>query len=402
MNVLFIHQNMPAQFKHLAPMLAADPANRVMFLTQAVRRALPGVETFTYMKPQPPGKGGHHYLRRLEDAVRHGQQAARAIQHLRKSGFTPDLIIAHPGWGEALFIKDILPDTPLILFSEFFYRSHGLDVRFDPEEGYSLDTICRTRIRNAHLLTSIESCDAAVSPTRWQKETHSAVFHDKIDVIFDGIDLDMVKPRPDAVFTLPGGRVLKRSDPVVTYVARNLEPYRGFRTMMRAIPHIQRTRPDADIVIVGGDDVSYGAKPADFPNWRAAMMAEVRFDPARVHFVGKLAYETYLDLLAISAAHIYLTYPFVLSWSCVEAMAMGAVVIGSDTGPVREFIRHGENGFLVDFFDSQAVAAQTVKVLAGQGQLHAMRNAARNTIAARYAVSDCLDQWKALIQKIIK
>nr|WP_184017407.1 glycosyltransferase family 4 protein [Sphingobium boeckii] len=389
---------MPAQFKHLAPMLAADPGNRVMFLTQNVRRALPGVETFTYAKPKPPGGGGHHYLRRLEDAVRHGQQTARAIQQLRKTGFTPDLIIAHPGWGEALFIKDILPDAPLILFSEFFYRSHGLDVGFDLEEPNTLDTICRTRIRNSHLLTSIESCDAAVSPTRWQKDTHSAVFHDKIDVIFDGIDLDIVKPRPHARFTLPDGRILKRGDPVLTYVARNLEPYRGFRTMMRAIPHIQRERPDADVVIVGGDDVSYGAKPADFPHWRAAMLAEVTIDPARVHFVGKLPYDRYLDLLSVSAAHVYLTYPFVLSWSCVEAMAMGAIVIGSDTGPVREFITHGENGFLVDFFDAKAVADKAVAVLGGEG-LTDIRAAAIQTIVAGYGLEKCLGQWKLLINK---
>ena len=400
MNILFIHQNMPGQFKHLAPMLAAQPGNRVLFLTQTVRRTLPGVEAVTYPAPHQGKGGGHHYLRRVEDAVRHGQQVARAIQNLVRTGFRPDLVIAHPGWGEALFVKDILPATPLILFAELCYRSHGLDIGFDPEEPCTIDTICRTRIRNAPLLTSLESCDAAVSPTAWQKASHPEAFHDRIDVIFDGIDVDVVRPRPMAGFALPDGRVLRRGDPVITYVARNLEPYRGFRTFMRAIPHIQRLRPDAEILIIGGDDVSYGSKPATHANWREAMCAEVRFDPARVHFTGRLGYDTYLDALAVSAAHVYLTYPFVLSWSCVEAMAMGALVIGSDTGPVREVITDGVNGILVDFFDEQALARVVDRVLSAQAALHPLRAAARATVVDRYALSDSLSQWQQVVHRV--
>ncbi|ARS28027.1 glycosyl transferase family 1 [Sphingomonas sp. KC8] len=400
MNILFIHQNMPGQFKHLAPMLAAQPGNRVVFLTQTVRRSLPGVEPATYPAPRASNGAGHHYLRRFEDAVRHGQQAARAIQQLARSGFRPDLVIAHPGWGEALFVKDVLPATPLILFAELCYRSHGLDIGFDPEEECTIDTICRTRIRNAPLLTSLESCDAAVSPTKWQKASHPEAFHDKIDVIFDGIDVDHVRPRPAAGFTLPDGRVLRRGDPVITYVARNLEPYRGFRTFMRAIPHIQRLRPDAEILIIGGDDVSYGSKPATHPNWREAMCAEVPFDPARVHFTGRLGYDAYLDALAVSAAHVYLTYPFVLSWSCVEAMAMGALVIASDTGPVREVITDGVNGILVDFFDARALAHTVTRVLPVQAALQPLRDAARATVVEHYALGDSLAKWQRVVERV--
>lgn len=401
MNILFIHQNMPAQFKHVAPMLARE-GHQVAFLTQTCRAELPGVKAVTYAAPQQGGgKGGHPYLRRFDDAVRCGQAVVRAVMSLRNKGFAPDLIIAHPGWGEALFLKDVLPDVPLIVFAEFSYRSHGLDAGFDPEEVYGLDAMCRTRARNAHLLLSLEAADAAVSPTAWQRLSHPPAFHSKIEVIFDGIDLDAVSPRVDAIVSLPDGRVLRKGDPVITYVARNLEPYRGFRTFMRAIPHIQRARPDADILIVGGNGVSYGQAPAGFPDWRSAMVAEVRHDPARVHFMGRMSYDRYLDVLAVSGAHAYLTYPFVLSWSCIEAMAMGALVVGSDTGPVREVIRDGHNGLLTDFFDPGALAGKLVAALDNPGKFEPLREAAVATARALYGIDRALPQWRSLVERVL-
>lgn len=399
MNILFIHQNMPAQFKHVAPMLA-KAGHRVLFLTRTCRASLPEVEVVTYPPPPAVGKATHPYLRRFEDAVHHGRAVVRAISLLEKKGFLPDLIIAHPGWGEALFLKDIKPGVPLIVFAEFSYRSHGLDAGFDPEDAYGLDEMCRTRARNAHLLLSLEAADAAVSPTYWQRASHPPALQSKIEVMFDGIDLDVVKPRPEASFAFPDGRVLRPGDPIITYVARNLEPYRGFRTFMRAIPHIQRSRPDADILVVGGNGVSYGRAPTGFPDWRSAMEAEVRYDPSRVHFLGRLRYESYLDILAISAAHAYLTYPFVLSWSCIEAMAMGALVVGSDSGPVREVIRDGENGVLTDFFDPEMLARKLVAVL-DQPQAYApLRRAAIATVRNNYGIEQALGQWRDLVNRV--
>lgn len=400
MNILFIHQNMPAQFKFLAPALAAD-GHRVLFLTQACRSKLPGVTEVIYPPPAKGGKETHPYLRTFEDAVLHGQAVVRAINGIKSRGFHPDLVIAHPGWGEALFLKDVLPDVPLILFAELGYRGRGLDVGFDPEDKCTLGTICRARARNAPLLLSLEAADAAVSPTQWQKASHADALQSKIEVIFDGIDTDIVRPRPDARLTLPDGRTVRRGDPVITYVARNLEPYRGFRTFMRAIPHIQRLRPDADIVIAGGSGVSYGRPPGDFPDWRAAMEAEVRFDPARVHFMGRVPYDQYLDILAVGGAHAYLTYPFVLSWSCVEAMAMGALVIGSDTGPVREVIRDGVNGVLTDFFDAEELARKLAGALDHPGRYESLRRAAIATVRRDYGVEHSLPAWRALIGRVM-
>jgi glycosyltransferase involved in cell wall biosynthesis len=400
-NILFVHQNMPGQFKHLAPLLARDPKNRVVFVTARKDAELPNIGRVVYEVPKEASKETHQYLRRLENAVRYGQQVVRALQGLAAKGFVPDLVIAHPGWGEALYIKDVFPNTRLINFCEFYYHGRGLDVGFDPEDAADLDSVCRARTRNAHLLSSLESCDAGVSPTQWQKSTHPVAFHDKIDVIFDGINPAIVKPIPGAYVTV-GAKTFRRGDKVVTYLARNLEPYRGFRTFMRSIPHIQRMQPDADILIVGGEDVSYGAAPRDHKTWRAAMEAEVAFDPSRVHFLGKLPYAQYLSVLQLSAAHIYLTYPFVLSWSCVEAMCAGALLIASNTQPVRELVRDGENGLLTDFFDAEALAARVSDALDNQERYAPLREAARATVLDGYTIETCLPKWLSLIDRVMK
>jgi glycosyltransferase involved in cell wall biosynthesis len=401
MNILFIHQNMPGQYKHLAPALARDRRNNVVFLTKRDDVMLPGVGRATYKVPREVRKDIHPYLRLQESAVLHGQQVVRSIHGLMQNGFKPDLVIGHPGWGELLFVKDVLPDVPLISYCEFFYRGHGLDVGFDPEELVDIDTLCRARARSSHLLLSLEACDVGISPTQWQKDSHPEAFHDKIDVIFDGIDTNFVRPEGEAGLVLPDGTAIERGDELVTYVARNLEPYRGFRTFMRALPEIISKRPQAKIVIVGGDEVSYGSGPKGYPNWREAMLAEVEFDRSRVHFTGKLPYSDYMKLLRASSAHVYLTYPFVLSWSCLEAMACGVLVIASNTAPVREIIEHDRNGLLTDFFDMSALADKVCAALAEPEAFTRHRKMAVDTIKEHYALDRCLSVQQAIIGKLI-
>lgn len=403
MKILFIHQNMPGQFKHLAPLLASNKDNQVVFLTKRPEIQMPGIGKAMYKEPKSSAKETHQYLHRLENAVRYGQQVARGLIELQKKDFVPDLIIAHPGWGEALYVKDIYPDVPLINFCEFYYKGRGLDVGFDPEDPANIDAICRSRTRGAHLLLSLESCDAGVAPTEWQKSTHPEAFHDKIEVIFDGINPNVVKPNPEATFTLPNGKTVGHKDNVITYVARNLEPYRGYRTFARAIPELQRLQPDADIIVIGGDDVSYGGKPKGdkFKNWREAMDAEVEYDKSTVHFVGKLPYDQFLNCLRLSSAHIYLTYPFVLSWSCLETMACEGLIIGSKTPPVEEVIQDGKNGLLTDFFDPKALALRVDEAIRYPIRFEGVRKAARETVLkGGYTIDDCLPRWLTLIEKV--
>ncbi len=397
MKVLFVHQNMPGQFKHLAPHLARK-GHQVKFLTQRQDVQLPGVERIVYPAPRAVKATTHRYLRLHEGAVLAGQQVVRALLAMAKDGYRPDVVVAHPGWGEALFIKDVFPKAPLLNYCEYYYRAFGGDVGFDPSEPPDIDAICRTRARNAHLLLSLEACDAGLSPTVWQRDRHPERLRDKIAVIFDGIDCAAVRPQADAEFALPDGRVLTRADEVVTYVARNLEPYRGFPSFIRALPELLKRRPNAQVVIVGGDGVSYGRSAPDGKTWREHILAEVSLDMDRVHIVGKLPYSRYLKLLQVSSLHIYLTVPFVLSWSCLEALSAGCLVLGSATPPVQEVIQDGVNGLLCDFFSPTDIAEQAASALGLGAALDPLRRIARETILERYALARCLPQQVSLIE----
>jgi len=398
MNILFVHQNMPGQFKHLAPQLAANPKNKVAFITKREGIDLPNVRRVNYTLPRTAHEKTHHYVRLFENSVIYGQAVVRAAHDLAKENFRPDLIVAHPGWGESLFLKDIFPKAPLLNFCEFYYHGRGADIGFDKDERTSLDDVLRARARNAHLLLSLEACDAGLCPTEWQKSSHPRVFHDKINVIFDGIDTDYMKPDPAASLTLADGTTLSRADEVITYSVRNLEPYRGFPNFMRALPKLLELRPEATVLVVGGDEVSYGRPAPGGRTWRETMLEEVPLDPGRVRFLGKLPYGQYRSVLQISSAHIYLTRPFVLSWSCIEAMAAGCLVIGSKTPPVEEVIEDGVNGYLVDFHSPDAIARKTAEALAAGAALDPLRRRARETVLDRYALAKCLPAQLRLLK----
>ena len=400
MQLLFIHQNMPGQFRHLAAHLGRDPDNRVVFLTKRDDRSIPGVERAVYSAPRSPHPHTHHYLHQYEDAVLHGQSVARACIALDQRGFAPDLVIAHPGWGESLFVKDIWPRAAVLNYGEFFYRPFGTDVNFDPERPLDIDTICKLRTRNAHLLVALEAADRTLCPTKWQKSVHPSAFHDKISVAFDGVDTALVTPNPDARFTLPNGQVLSAQDEVVTYVSRNLEPLRGFHTFMRSLPLLCARRPRAQIVIVGHDGPGYGWTLPGELTWRERMLGEVTIDPDRVHFLGIIPYQEYLSLLRISTAHVYLTAPFVLSWSLVEAMAVGCLVVGSRTAPVEELIQEGQNGLLVDFFSPVELAEVVSDVLSERRGYDCLRRRARETVLQDYSVIACLPRQVAILAEL--
>lgn len=363
MKVLFIHQNFPGQFRHIAAHLAKQPDYQVLAIGRHTAPGLPGVELLRYKPHRTASPQTHPYVRSFEDAVLHGQQVLRLLLDLKAKGYRPDVIVAHPGWGETLYAKDAFPNARLIHFCEYYYHAQGADLGFDPEFPPTVDDFARIRSRNALHLLNLENCDQGITPTHWQHSLHPSAYRDKIQVIHEGIDTDLLGPDPNASLTLPNGRVLKAGEPIITYVARNLEPYRGFHTFMRALPQVLKEHPTCQVVIVGGDGVSYGSKPKDAPNWRIKMLRENPVDLERVHFLGKVPYDTYRKVLQVSAVHVYLTYPFVLSWSLLEAMASGCLIVGSDTAPVREVITHGENGLLVGFFDGQVLASQALEVL---------------------------------------
>ena len=358
MRLLVIHQNFPGQFGHLVTAWSKRPGWDVRGLGRDTAPGLPGFDKLTRYKLARNVRADQHlYLRQIEASTLHGQAAARAMLQLKASGFTPDTILAHPGWGETLFAKDVFPNAHLVHLCEWYYNAEGADLGFDPEFPLSFDDRARIRMWNTQHTLDLVQCDAAVSPTQWQRTRYPEILRDKIVVQHEGIDTENLGPDPNAMVTTPSGVVLKAGDPVITYVARNLEPYRGFHVFMRALEKVQKKNKHCHALIVGGDEVSYGKRPQGAKNWREKMLAEVTLDPVRTHFLGRIPRAQYLRVLQVSAAHVYLTYPFALSWSLLEAMACGAPLVASDTAPVREVIRHDDNGVIVEFFGVVDIAA---------------------------------------------
>jgi hypothetical protein len=397
MRILLLHQNFPGQFRHVAQAWSRQPGWQVIGLGRDTAPGMPGVTWFQYRLHREPKKEQHPYLRQMENAVLHGQAVARALIELKRRGFTPDVILAHPGWGETVYVRDVFPHARLIHFCEWHYGGPGADSDFDHEFPISFDDRARVRTWNALHALNLENCDLGVSPTIWQKTRHPATYHPKIAVIHEGFDTELLGPDPEASITTPNGTVLKAGDPVITYVARNLEPYRGFHIFMRALECIQAKHKTCHAIIVGGDDVSYGQRPKEAPNWREKMLREVKLNPARTHFLGKVPYDTYRKVLQVSATHVYLTYPFVLSWSMLEAMATGCLVIGSNTAPVQEVIRHGENGILTDFFAPQRLADSVAEVLCNPGNYREMGQQAFLDIRQRYSLAHGVVAYHQLI-----
>jgi len=409
--LLLVHQNYPGQFRHLGPAMVRRGWT-VRALRQgavAHQNALPSVLDGVAVQGWQATRGttltAHPWVQDSETKLIRAEAAAVACEAMQKQGWQPDLIVGHPGWGELLFLQHIWPDVPQLHFLEFHYAARGLDVGFDPEfpaGGWS--DAARVTAKAGPSLLSLEAMTAGMSPTQFQANTYPSWARPRISVIHDGIDTQQVCPNPTARLQLGAeGPVLKPGDPVITFVNRNLEPYRGYHRLMRALPEIQARCPEAITVIVGGDGVSYGARAPEGTTWKQRFLEEVagELDLRRVVFTGQLPYPTYLALLQVSACHVYFTYPFVLGWSCLEAMSAGALVVGSATAPVQEVIRDGENGLLVDFFDQAALVDAVCDALQHPKRHSSLREAARHTAAERFDLARvCLPQQVALLEQL--
>lgn len=404
MDILLVHQNFPGQFRHLAPALASR-GHRVLALASEQNRQRSAIRTLRYPMPDPkPDRQecrlGTTYVEMTDRAHR----VARACRTLRDThGVRPDVVFGHSGWGETLFLREIWPQARHLTYAEFYYNTHGCDVGFDPEfSPRRFETDLTVIARQAHLALAMAQSDAALAPTAWQADSFPACFRDRIHIIHDGIDTARACPRPDAEFAIPGGPVLRAGDEVLTYVARNLEPYRGYHIFMRALPQVMAARPHAHVVIVGADGVSYGARPPSGQSWKQVFLDEVadRLDMRRVHFVGPLPYEAYLRVLQVSRVHAYLTVPFVLSWSLLEAMSAAALVVASRTPPVEEVIQDGKTGRLVDFFDIEGWAEALGLALACPAEAQGVRAAARAHVLDNYDLHGiCLPRLVAFVER---
>lgn len=390
MEVLFVHPNFPGQFRRVAAALAQMPGYHVVGMGDESWMQdvdpLEGVPVIKYPAPDSSSDETHPFVRPFDEAVRRGQQVVRSLTEHKKRGFEPDVIFAHPGWGDALFLRDFFPGAKVLGLFEYFYHARGSDVGFDPEFPSNLDDVFRLRMLNATQLMALESCHAGFSPTAWQRDQFPEVWRSRLSLLHEGVDTAIAAPDPTATVTLPDGTAIKAGDEVLTFASRSLEPYRGFHVFMRALPQILAARPNCRVLVMGNDDTSYGPKPGGETTWKAKYLGELgnRLDADRVHFLGKLRYEDYIKVLQVSRLHVYLTYPFILSWSMLEAMSAGCLVLGSATPPVEEVIAHGQNGLLFPFRSEEALAGAAIEALEKPERFDALRQRARETILRHY------------------
>lgn len=433
MRVLFIHQNFPGQYLHLARRLR-DEGHVVVGIGEARnirnRGVIDGITTIGYPTPEGAGEKTHHYLKSTEAAVRRGQAVARSLLELKGKGFTPDVISLHPGWGEGLFVREVYPDAPTLMFCEFFFRAGEADLAFDPEFSHTPDWEYSVRIRNTPQIMSLLCADACIAPTAWQASRYPAFLRERMHIIHDGVDTDFMRPDPCESLTIqpleepgesripgvapPPGRDGGQSDPgtprgepltftrdskVITYIARNLEPYRGYHVFLRVLPELQRRHPDAHVLIVGSEGTSYSPALPGGESYKTRYLSQVRdrLDLTRVHFLGRIPYASLRAMYRISSAHVYLTYPFVLSWSVLEAMACECLVVASGTEPVREVMTDGKNALLVDFFDAEALADRLDAALTGPERFDLLRKGARERVLGGFALGPCLTAQAALL-----
>lgn len=410
LDVVFIHREFPGQFEALAETLMEQGSDVRLWAITRQRDLGPlhlkaaahfsGIET--YISEQVQGLESSKI--RILEALYNGRSVAEKLLHLKGRGVDPSLIIGHLGWGECTHAKSIFPKATLLGYCEFFHHPQGVDAGFDPEFGArDLQSQWGIRDLNAVELLGLEAMDMGLSPTRWQRDLFPAAYRSRIRVIHEGVDTVFYSPKESAAFELPSGRVVTRKDKIVSFATSSLEPYRGIHTFTRSLPLILRQHPDCHIVIAGASgNPRYGVAPEiEGLPLVDALIREAGISGDHLHRVGILEREAYRNLLRVSSAHVYLTVPFVLSWSLMEAMATGCSVVASDTSPVVEVLRHEENALLVDFFSPHGVAEAVNRLLSEPSAFDPLGLRARQTILSRYDRVQAKRAYARLIDELL-
>lgn len=408
MNILIIHPSFPGQYFYLCSYLAQDKNNRVVFLAKenAIKSNLPGVELALYKPPHDIPEDTHHYLHYAAKAVLEGQQTVRALHSLKLKGFIPDVIVGHAGWGSLMYTKDIFPDVPVLSYFEWYYHALNSDSYYWPGEVPEIDTMLSIRTKNMHHLLSMDSCDIGITPTHWQYEQFPTYFQPRLKIQHEGTDTQFCCPPPEgkkpalkleeAKFSLPEGTEF------VSYVSRGFEPVRGFDKFMDAVRILLERRPKCHVVLAGSDRVCYGGKLADGRSFKEVEEEKGGYDKSRVHFVGSLNRRDYKNMLQASSCHVYLTRPFILSWSMLEAMSFGLPLVGSATPPVMEVVEDGVNGLLAEFRSPMHIANRIDEILDDKELAARLGKAARETILEKFELNKCLHGYENLIYSALR
>jgi glycosyltransferase involved in cell wall biosynthesis len=396
MHVLFVHQNYPAQFGHIAAHLSARHGWKCTFATTVPPGTAAGVERIQYKVQGGATQKNHYCSRTFENAIWHTHGVFEALKARRD--VRPDLIVGHSGFGSTLFLRELY-DCPIVNFFEYFYRPTGSDMDFRPDFPSTELNRLRARARNAMLLLDLENCDVGYAPTVWQRSRLPEIFHPKVRVIFDGVDQSVWKRTPDAPRIL-GKTMIPDDVRIVTYVSRGMESMRGFDVFMKTANEICKRRKDVVFAVVGDDRVCYGGDEhvtgtKSFKQW---VLSQDSYDLSRFHFLGLLPPDQLARIFSISDLHIYLTVPFVLSWSLMNALSCGAVVLASRTPPVEEMIQEGKNGLLCDFFDVAGMADKAEAVLDDLPGHRRLGESGTAMIQEKYGMDVCLPQFLKLYE----
>lgn len=401
MKILFVHKSFPAQFKFLVSALALNPNNVVIFITEDAETEIRGVNKLVYDASKPISENYNPYSLNFDLAINQGIHVAAKAMALKERGIIPDVIIGFSGWGCSMFIKDVFPDVPFVCYCEWYLNPQGGVFDFDGEK-LSIDARAKLRCDNAHVLTTLSLCDAGISPTNWQKQQFPKEYQNKIEVIPDGVDIDLFSPDENVKFKINGADLeLTKKDEVITYAARGLEPCRGYPEFMKAVAILQKKRPNAHFVIAGQNEYFYSYKKSDEEKSKEVLETMFDINMDKVYFVGKLPYKEYAKLLQVSTVHVYLTYPFVLSWSFLDAMSTGCCIVASKTAPVQEVMQDNYNGLLVDFFDVNKLVDKIEYAIDNQNKMSEIRENARKTILEKYDLVDTIAKQMKFIDEVV-
>lgn len=398
MHLLFVHQNFPAQFGHIASYLAQHKGYRCTFVSERPAGFSDGIERIQYTVKGGATRTTHYCSRTFENNIWHTHAVYEALK--ARPDIKPDLIVGHSGFGSTLFLRELY-DCPIINYFEYFYRPGGSDMDFRPDFPSTEMNRLRSRARNAMLLCDLDNCDAGYCPTFWQRSNLPEIYHDKVRVIFDGIDTKVWR-RAEIDSGTFAGRTIPEGTKVVTYATRGMESMRGFDIFMKAAKRLCDMRSDVVVFVAGEDRCCYGGDErvtgmASFKQW---VLSQDDYDLSRIHFVGRVPPHELAKLFSLTDVHFYLTVPFVLSWSLMDALACGATVIASDTAPVRDVIEDGVNGLLVDFFDYERMAELASQVLDNPDDYRHLGEAGTAMIREKYSLEVCLPQMEELYQQV--
>jgi glycosyltransferase involved in cell wall biosynthesis len=399
--VLFVHNNFPAQFRDLAETLLARGVPVAAIGAQAAP-GVAGAPIGRYALDRGTTPGIFHYAIRAEADLIRAAAAFRMAKTMKAEGIDPAVIVGHPGWGETTFLDEVWPQAKQVMFAEFFYRGRGLDIDFDEEFFETTEQAILTGKAKSPVMTlAYAQADIIVAPTEFQASVLPSIFRPRLRVIHEGVDVDAIRPGPAEPFELPEGRSIAPGTPVITYANNHMEPMRGLHIFARALPRLMAEVPDAQVLVFGQESPRpYGGQAPEGKTWREIVFEGLEVDPARLHFMGKTPHAQMLAAMRLSTAHVYYTYPFVLSWSLVEAMASGCYVIASDTPPLHDAIVDGVNGRLLPFFDVEALSGTLIEACRNPDASAPLRAAARETAVAKFSSRDGRESWLQVLRDL--